>query len=776
MKKFLHHINSVIALVLAGSIAVVLVVSVSFVSRSSYNTVLQNQMQVMEELVKQITLNTQRYITNIEELAQSLAIQNTIEDSLLSKSNTAAVETRLKELLSLYNNYWAIFIFDTQGKVIAGFNANGVSLAGEDRSSRDYVKEILAGKDVYISKSIFEAKSSEEDMLVMGASAAVKDKSGKTIGGVAAFPNWKEFTDQTLDPIRIGENGYGFIIDQKGVMLAHAVDKKLVMQDLHKIDFIQMAIKGKKGSQPYVWEGRDKRMSYASVPATGWIVCMTAYEDDLAAAAIKQSNFLIVGGIIIGLLLIGGLMLILRKVVISPVNRILAFSTSVAGGDFSAKLEGTYHLEFAILAEKIQHMVDELKEKLSFSQGVLEGIVLPCLVVDKNNRVTYVNQSLLDILERPGTPNDFLGQTTGELIYNDAHKDTATNKAIQEQRSIQMEAVLEKYTGGEIIVMASSTPFFDMDGTLAGSVAIWVDMTDLRKQQKQIEEQNQRIATAARNAEEISQNMASAAEELSSQIEQASRGADIQRDRTAETATAMEQMNASVLEVARNASDAAEGADAAKLKAQEGADIVSQAITAIKSVQESASHLNKAMQNLGGKAQDIGHILGVINDIADQTNLLALNAAIEAARAGEAGRGFAVVADEVRKLAEKTMNATKEVGQAVHDIQVVTNENIQATEAAVGAVDQSTELAGRSGEVLREIVDLVQQTSDQVRSIATAAEEQSSASEQINQASEEVNRISSETSQVMLESSKAVQEVAGLAQQLDTVIGSMSSK
>ena len=132
------------------------------------------------------------------------------------------------------------------------------------------------------------------------------------------------------------------------------------------------------------------------------------------------------------------------------------------------------------------------------------------------------------------------------------------------------------------------------------------------------------------------------------------------------------------------------------------------------------------MGELGKQAQGIGQIITVIEDIADQTNLLALNAAIEAARAGEAGRGFAVVADEVRKLAEKTMSATREVVDFVGAIQDCAQKNVVATDSAVKLVEESTGLAGQSGEALHAIVGMVQRTADQVRAIATASEEQSS--------------------------------------------------
>ncbi|WP_353116949.1 cache domain-containing protein [Nitratidesulfovibrio sp.] len=227
--------------------------------------------------------------------------------------------------------------------------------------------------------------------------------------------------------------------------------------------------------------------------------------------------------------------------------------------------------------------------------------------------------------------------------------------------------------------------------------------------------------------------------DLSAEI---STGADGQQHRITETATAMEEMNATILEVAGNSGRAAENADHAKGRAQEGADTANASVAAIEEVQHLAVTLKANVAELGAKAEAIGQIMNVINDIADQTNLLALNAAIEAARAGEAGRGFAVVADEVRKLAEKTMSATKEVGDAIGAIQQATRENTRSVENAVTAVDKATDLVVRSGEALREIVVLSEQSADRVRSIATAAEEQSAASEEITRALDEIHALS----------------------------------
>ena len=301
-----------------------------------------------------------------------------------------------------------------------------------------------------------------------------------------------------------------------------------------------------------------------------------------------------------------------------------------------------------------------------------------------------------------------------------------------------------------------------------------IAMGEAEEAKKQAERaKSEGMNAAAEQISGIVERVTSAAEELSAQVEQSSRGSELQRERAGETATAMEEMNATVLEVAKNASSAAENANNAKEQAEEGAEVVKQVVDAINKVQDQATVLKDNMTVLGSQADGIGQIMNVISDIADQTNLLALNAAIEAARAGDAGRGFAVVADEVRKLAEKTMAATKEVGNSIQAIQDGTRKNIAETDKAVEVVGESTGLAAKAGGMLHEILMLSETNADQVRSIATGAEEQSAASEEINRGTEEINRISSETSEAMNQSAKAVSELAQLAQEMQRLVEEM---
>ena len=280
------------------------------------------------------------------------------------------------------------------------------------------------------------------------------------------------------------------------------------------------------------------------------------------------------------------------------------------------------------------------------------------------------------------------------------------------------------------------------------------------------------LAAAAR-LEEVVGVMSSASTELSAQIEQSDRGTSEQASRVTNTAAAVEEMNSTVLEVAKNAGTAADASAQTKKLAEEGARVVRLAMDAINDVQGNSRSLREDMGTLSDHAQAITQIMGVISDIADQTNLLALNAAIEAARAGEAGRGFAVVADEVRKLAEKTMASTTDVANAIRAIQQSTTESVQQMDATLNNVERATNLAGECGEALHNIVNMADATADQVRAIATASEQQSASSEEIAQSIAQISNIATETARAMQEASHAVTDLAGQAQVLNRLVDEM---
>ncbi|MBQ3060303.1 MAG: methyl-accepting chemotaxis protein [Desulfovibrio sp.] len=278
------------------------------------------------------------------------------------------------------------------------------------------------------------------------------------------------------------------------------------------------------------------------------------------------------------------------------------------------------------------------------------------------------------------------------------------------------------------------------------------------------------MLTAAGSIENVVEALSAAAGQLFERV--ASSNSELRQaaDRLGEAATGMNEMNTTVQEVAHNASAASEISQITREKAVHGEEVVDRSLHSIQEVLAVSQSLKNDMNQLQQHVQAINQIMGVISDVADQTNLLALNAAIEAARAGEAGRGFAVVADEVRKLAEKTMTATTEVGSAVTAIQNSARKNVEAVDNAVRQIEQATEFANSSRAALEDIVGNADTTADQVRAIATASEEQSAASEEINRAILEVNDIAGLTVQSMHEAAQAVDRVSGQAHALSQLV------
>jgi methyl-accepting chemotaxis protein len=268
-----------------------------------------------------------------------------------------------------------------------------------------------------------------------------------------------------------------------------------------------------------------------------------------------------------------------------------------------------------------------------------------------------------------------------------------------------------------------------------------------------------------------SDSMASASQELSASSEQMTRGVTEQSGRAAQIATASTQMSQTVVDIARNSSSIASSAEQTVGIADQGQGIVRKSVEEVKAIAETVNESAKLMESLGESSKQIGDIVNVIKDIADQTNLLALNAAIEAARAGEQGRGFAVVADEVRKLAERTAKATAEIGDMIGNIQKDMGKAVVSMEDGTRRVEIGVEFSGQAGEALRKIVDSVSDLQTMVQQIATATEEMSTASEQISGDIDTIANVSKETSASSHQVAQSSSDLARLASNLQETVG-----
>ncbi|MEM6749419.1 MAG: methyl-accepting chemotaxis protein [Planctomycetota bacterium] len=268
------------------------------------------------------------------------------------------------------------------------------------------------------------------------------------------------------------------------------------------------------------------------------------------------------------------------------------------------------------------------------------------------------------------------------------------------------------------------------------------------------------------------EDVAAASTQIASSSEQIAGGMNEQSQQITQVSAAVEEMSASVIEVAKKSADASGASEQAGRAADEGGEVIRETITDMGAISDAVASSSSQVESLGKRGEEIGEIVSVINDIADQTNLLALNAAIEAARAGEHGRGFAVVADEVRKLADRTTKATEEIGQSINAIREETAGAVDQMGQSAERVSAGVERAEQSGDSLRKIVASAKEVSSMIQSIAAAAEEQSAAAEQVSCNIESISQVTRQAAEGTNQAADAATSLSATSERLLQLVGS----
>jgi twitching motility protein PilJ len=301
---------------------------------------------------------------------------------------------------------------------------------------------------------------------------------------------------------------------------------------------------------------------------------------------------------------------------------------------------------------------------------------------------------------------------------------------------------------GDLTVKATVTE--DMTGAIADSINFAVEQ--LRSLVQTITDTSVQVASSAQETQATAMHLAEAAEHQATEINSAS-------DRINEIA-------ASINQVSKNSAESAEVAQRSVQIATNGAGVVRQTIAGMDSIRDQIQETSKRIKRLGESSQEIGSIVELINDISEQTNILALNAAIQAASAGEAGRGFAVVADEVQRLAERSSNATKRIESLVQTIQADTNEAVSSMEQTTSEVVAGARLAEDAGTALGEIENVSTSLADLIQGISSAAQQQTAAASNITQAMNTIQSITAQTSQGANQTAESIGNLAQLAADL----------
>ncbi len=780
-------------------ITLILILSMGTLSYLTYNQTSQALTTSSINTMQATTTTLQRMLDYTIESTTSF-IQLTAEDyhviDFLAKDYHE--ESEVSELNSWFANR------TTQLAMMNGFNlismkgiivaSNNPKALGTDLNFREYFKIAVRGD---IPKAAPRMSTITNEVL-MAVVFPVKDSSGKVVGVLSGDISFAKVYDAVLRGIKVGSSGYAFAIDGKGRIVLDPNKNNLMKENLPIASTMQTIARGSDGVTKYVNLAGFPVIAYHSrLKGSDMVIIARAEERDIFSNLAETRN-LALYATIIAVILSAIVTFFVVSPIVGAVRRGADFATAIAGGNLNGSLsierkdeignlanalrsipeslnqiiQEYSHMKTALQggridiqgdSKKFQGAYAELVEGTNFTlrqyQYILDALTSPVVVLDKNLRIVYLNSAGKSVA---GT--NFQNKTCKELMNRDdsGTQDDALDKAVATMRAATATTVARP-SGKVLDISYTAIPFTDESGKLACVLQLITDLTEITRTQRT-------IVDVANEAQKISERMATASRQLSTQVEEVSSGSQIQRDRVNSTAAAMEEMNSTVLEVASNAGEANSQSSNVRDKATEGTELVTQVVNAIKSVNDVTLELEKNMKQLGAQAESIGSVMDVISDIADQTNLLALNAAIEAARAGEAGRGFAVVADEVRKLAEKTMTATTEVGNSIRGIQETTTMNMNRVSESVGFAGKATDLAAVSGNSLHEILDLANTNSGLISGIATAAEEQSATSEEINRSIEEINNIANSTAIGMEQASEAVQELSSMAVELQDLL------
>ncbi len=469
----------------------------------------------------------------------------------------------------------------------------------------------------------------------------------------------------------------------------------------------------------------------------------TQLMDQHLKEGVKFSKIFIISGMVLGSVFLLFGLFFLAPALSKPIKKIKEVLHEFSLGNYDVNIDVNSNDEFGELAEMTRKLKAAQIDKIRAAEQIASGQFIKVNPSSEKDTLTHAfNKEVETLLDLKSEIHKLIkANEVGDLSKrgNEEQFEGEWKEIIKGINSMMDEFVKPLKEAAEVLnTMASGDFTKKMEGDYKGDYRLIKDNIN-----KVIDSLNKLIGKVAESAAEL----ASSSAQISSSTEEMAAGASEQSQQASEVVTSIEEMTRTIMDSTQNANLAATTAKEAGDKAREGGEIVVQTIEGINRISEVVSESARTIEKLGESSLQIGEIIEVINEIADQTNLLALNAAIEAARAGEQGRGFAVVADEVRKLAERTTKATQEIALMIKKIQDDTSGAIKSIDMGTEEVNKGKDLAQKAGNSLNEIIYHFENVADLITQLAAASEEQSSASEQISTNIEAITQVTQQAAE-----------------------------
>lgn len=718
-----------------------------------------------DAITNEMTQTSERLAAHIEDWTRKLQLdiiqqseRNITRDALVHPDDWQAIQEANQALKTIQDRYAYVVanIVNVDGLTIASSTLENVGKTRYD--DRPYFQQSLAGTPVI--SSVLRSRTTGEP--VIACSAPVRS-DGQVIGVFLVSVSLSHITDRFISPIKIGTQGYAYMLDGDGTIIAHPQKERILEQKITDFDFGEALLAQKKGFFDYTWQGNPKEVYLTRIANTGWTIAVGADLQDMFAPIRRLRQTIL----LLALLMAGGISMILWlivKTLTRPLVKGVEFAKAIAAGDIQAELDVNRKDEIGILATALREMKARIQEALQETGQLTHAIQTGML--SARGRASQFQGCWQDlILGINRTIDAFMEpfQVTADCIKRIAkgdipaplnHQYEGDFNDIQQHINLLIEAmndissIAEQIANGNLTISAKERSEQDRlmkalnrmitalnevvemaEEIAAGNLTVDIQersandrlMIALNSMVKRLHEIVYSVMESARNVAEGSEQMNLSAQDVAE-------GANHQSVAAEQASASMEQMAANIKQNADNARQTEKIA----LQAAHHARISGEAVA--KTVQ--------AMQQIAKK-------IAVIEEIAGETRLLSLNATIEAAKAQEYGKGFAVVASEVRTLARRSHEAAEEINELVRS---------------------SVKVSNTAGKMLKHLVPNIQKTTDLVVEITAASNEQSTGTEMINNAIQQLDQVIQQNTATAEEMATMAEELTSQARQLQSAM------